>query len=352
MSRLACIIPVLGTTDGLETTLVSVLERRSDDCEVVVVLNVPYDDPYQLSGEVKFLQAPSHAGLVQCLNLGIGATRAPIIHTLACGYEVADGWLDKARIHFNDPRIAAVTPAIHAATDRTHIIAAGVGYHRGGSRIIARQAPKAVGGESLPRPDEKLVGPLLQAAFIRQAALAAFGGVIPTAVGDHLADIDLALTLRSAGWQIRIDSQCQVFAPAIEEQQSVGFTGGLHAERLFWRHWAETGRIAGLVTHPLTVTGSIASNALQAPLHALGRLIGFCQLGSVRSYRKTLAAATVDAQQAYSQSDSHLAETNRQEPSSRDGQSLRIDKPHPVGRRPETESVRGAKSTNPTRQRG
>jgi GT2 family glycosyltransferase len=331
VARLACIIPVLGTTDGLETTLVSVLERRADDCEVVVVLNVPYDDPYQLSGEVKFLDAARGAGLVECLNVGIGATQAPIVHTLACGFEVADGWTERARTHFEDPRVAAVTPAIHHAADRERLIAAGVGYRRGGSKVIARQAASSDGSAL------QSVGPLLQAAFIRREALAAFDGILPMAVGDGLADIDLALTLRRAGWQIHFDSQCRVFAASIDEPQTIGFQAGLHAERLFWRHWAETGRLAGLIAHPATALGHIAGSTWTAPLHVLGRFIACCQFGSQRSYQQTLAAATLAASEAQAQWQSPVAESSR-----REGQSLRIDKPHPAGRRVEAEPVRGS----------
>ena len=68
MFSLACIIPVIGDTEGLETTLLSVLERRTDDCEVLVVLNSPYSDPYRLQGEIQFLQAPQGTGLVGCIN--------------------------------------------------------------------------------------------------------------------------------------------------------------------------------------------------------------------------------------------------------------------------------------------
>lgn len=56
MSRSACIIPLVGNTEGLETTLVSVLERRPDGCEVLVVLNVPYHDPFGLQGEIQILE--------------------------------------------------------------------------------------------------------------------------------------------------------------------------------------------------------------------------------------------------------------------------------------------------------
>ena len=140
MPRLACIIPVVGNTDGLDSTLLSVLERRPDDCEMLVVLNVPYPDPYNLQGEIQILQAPPETGLVGCVNIGMAATQAPIVHLLANGLEASEGWVESALVHFNDPRVAAVTPLIYGTTDRSLLLAAGVGYCRGGRKNPERTA--------------------------------------------------------------------------------------------------------------------------------------------------------------------------------------------------------------------
>ena len=67
MTRLSIIIPVLGNPTRLDDTLVSVLENRPANCEIIVVHTRPYDDPYELSGEVRFLKARRKAGLAECL---------------------------------------------------------------------------------------------------------------------------------------------------------------------------------------------------------------------------------------------------------------------------------------------
>ena len=54
MARLAIVITDGGSIESLESTLVSVLENRPPDCEVLVALAGPYADPYELSGEVRF----------------------------------------------------------------------------------------------------------------------------------------------------------------------------------------------------------------------------------------------------------------------------------------------------------
>ena len=53
--RLAIVISAIGSIESLEGTLVSVLENRPADCEILVVLNRPYSDPYDLQGEVRFV---------------------------------------------------------------------------------------------------------------------------------------------------------------------------------------------------------------------------------------------------------------------------------------------------------
>ena len=63
MPRLSIVIPVLGNLDRLEDTLVSVLANRPADCQVVVVLDQPYADPYDLKDEVQFIELPGQGRL-------------------------------------------------------------------------------------------------------------------------------------------------------------------------------------------------------------------------------------------------------------------------------------------------
>ena len=52
MPRLSIIIPALGNSARLESTLVSVLENRPLDCDIIVVHTGEYNDPYDLAGEI------------------------------------------------------------------------------------------------------------------------------------------------------------------------------------------------------------------------------------------------------------------------------------------------------------
>ena len=49
--RLSVVVPATDVT-GLEETLISVLEHRPDNSEIVVALGSPYDDPWNIREEV------------------------------------------------------------------------------------------------------------------------------------------------------------------------------------------------------------------------------------------------------------------------------------------------------------
>ena len=72
MPRLSIVIPVLGDSQQLDDTLVSVLENRPANCEILVVHNEPYHDPYHLSDEVQFVEAQCGASMVACIEARIG----------------------------------------------------------------------------------------------------------------------------------------------------------------------------------------------------------------------------------------------------------------------------------------
>lgn len=323
MPSLACIIPVTGNTEGLETTLVSVLERRPDSCEVLVVLDTPYHDPYDLQGEIQFLEAPPGAGLVACVNLGIAATSAPIVHVLAAGSEVDSGWIERALMHFDDPRVAAVTPLVYDRNDHERIVAAGVSFDQGGRRIVHRSMP------TQSELSSARVGPVVQAAFYRRSALAAFGNGLPVDVGDEFADIDLAESLRQANWQLKLDPTCRVFASSIAKRLSRGFMSGRSSERFYWRHFREAGGFIGLFTRCLVIIRELArcKPLWKAPAELIGRLAALCQFDHYRKYRQLLAACGQDARAAQDQwqsmqkvtaSDSKVASTT----------THRVDVPH------------------------
>ncbi|HEY2759921.1 MAG TPA: glycosyltransferase [Pirellulales bacterium] len=283
--HVACIIPVVGSTEGLEATLLSVLERRPADCEIIVVANVAYDDPYGLQGEIQILNAPSATGLVECINLGIQAAQSPIVHILATGFQASDGWLDRITEYFDDPLVAAVAPAIYDIATPHGLMATGVAYRSDSGRTLCRSAADASNSAQTP------IGPLLQAAFYRKSVVDSLGG-ISAAVGDELADIDLVLTLRHAGWKICEAPDSRVLATSLAvAPPASSMATSKFAERFYWRH-ADTSWTKRAIMHPIAVAIEtiFAKPWWNAPARALGRLLAFCHFGHYAEYRQQLAA--------------------------------------------------------------
>ena len=239
------------------------------------------------------------------------------------------GW--KLPAHFEkNPSVAAVAPAVYDTADRQRLLTSGVGYHRGGKSLICR-APDS--GDSLWTAEA--IGPVLLAAFYRKSALDALGGV-PTAIGDRLADIDIALSLRHAGWQIASEPNCRLFAPASEISDSnpdFGFVYGLTTERLFWRHAGELGRTSSIAAHIGTVAGELIGHGLisKAPAQLLGRLVALVDRRNYRHYRTAMRACRTAAMAAKSATPAAQVPqptAMAQEPATAQNQILRVDAAH------------------------
>jgi hypothetical protein len=233
VARLSIVIPVLGKLKKLEDTLVSVLENRPAQCEIIVVLNEPYADPYELAGEVTFLQVSPRAKLVACLNAGFAAARGDIIHTLGCGLEVTPGWTDAILPLFDHSEIASVAARVFDRSNPEKTLSTGVGYQPGGvAWRMGYDCPSSATNEKLP----KYFGPDLLAGFYRKSTLECLGGLC-TAFRGQLAGVDLALSLRFAGRNCIVEPNCLIKADRTDLPDGERLGSGCEAERLFWR-WA------------------------------------------------------------------------------------------------------------------
>jgi hypothetical protein len=274
LPRLSIIIPVASGVELLEDTLVSVLENRPESCEVIVVHPGCYDDPYQLGDEVDFLQSPRRAGLVDLANLGISAARGEVVHLLACGALVEEGWTQPALAHFAAADVASVTPLVLDADDPARVAAAGVAYGWGGRRRLIGKGRQSGACDALA---DRSAGPPLAAAFYRRLALDE-NAALPRAVGDGFADLELALQLLEMGQRTVFEADCRIRIPAARLEGSGGFLKrGWCAERFFWRHastrsWAET-----LLGHSLLAFGELLVDLVRLRMPRLpGRLAATC----------------------------------------------------------------------------
>jgi hypothetical protein len=285
--KLSIVIPADGSSDLLESGLVSVLQHRPADAEVLIVLTDAYADPYQLAGEVQFIEASPRASLVEAVNVGLKHCRSPFIHVLGCGTEVAEGWADAAMPHFADPRVAVVAPLVCDAARRRRIISAGLDYRAGGRRI------ERLAGRDVSRAAEapiEVLGAPLTAAFFRRSSLEALGGSVETQVGDRLADIDLALQFHALGMKCILSPESIVLASSVRRRQH-SFVTGLHSERFFLRNVPAGGWGKSLALHPGTVALDLLGG-LPSPgafLSLLGRSAAWFGFSRARKHQLRLA---------------------------------------------------------------
>ncbi|MDZ7617251.1 MAG: glycosyltransferase family 2 protein, partial [Patescibacteria group bacterium] len=200
MPRLSIVVPFLGNLKLLEDTLVSVLENRPDACQILVVLNEGYDDPYDLHGEVSFVASRPDAGLVGGIYRGLQACETPIVHVLACGMEVSPGWTEAALSHFEDPEVGAVAPLVLQAAFPDRVVSAGLAYHRSGRIQRLSEGCSTDKPISYARP----FGPDARAAFYRRSALLGLDGWNGRAAFG-LTGVDLALSLHEQGYRCELE---------------------------------------------------------------------------------------------------------------------------------------------------
>ena len=271
MPRLSIVVPFLGNTKLLEDTLVSVLENRPEACQILVVLNEGYDDPYDLHGEVSFVASRPDAGLVGGIYRGLAACEAPIVHVLACGMEVSPGWTEAALSHFDDPQVGAVAPLVLQAAWPDRVVSAGVAYHRNG-RVQYLSA-----GRSASRPIRcrRPLGPDARSAFYRRTALLALDGWNGRAAFG-LTGIDLALAIQQQGLQCELEPACHTFAkPALIGERGA-FRTGMEEARVFWRWASRQGRTGSVASHAALLLREGLGGLLWPPiaLRMTGRLVG------------------------------------------------------------------------------
>jgi hypothetical protein len=261
---LSIVIPTVADTAALEETLVSVLENRPPDCEIIVPLSCGYDDPWNISDEVTFVQAPRGSRLVACTNLGIASSRGSVVHVLAAGWKATPGWTDRPLEWFATDDIAAVVPAVVAADDSARAVPTGVRLSRGGRRIAATPPP------ATDAMLAKGTAPLLEAGFWRADVLQVAGPGFTATCGDAYADADMAAAADCLPLPVVYEASSRVVSGPMRRGPRA-FTAGLHAERLFWRSLGRGSRTVAVVAHLVEI---VRDAIVRFPLGTLPMLAG------------------------------------------------------------------------------
>ena len=211
MFRLSILIPFIDDATRFEDTLASVLQHRPENCEILVVHRGRYDDPYELSGEVCFIETAAKITRIQAINIGCRAARGYVVNLLQPGVLVGEDWHRSALGWFDDREIGAVAPLLRCAETPEQVLSAGLRYSKGGRRSIhGHRAPIAMASRLLEQP---VVGPTISMGFYRRTLLEAVDG-FSEAGGPGYADLDMALTLKSLGFRCALEPECSALAEA------------------------------------------------------------------------------------------------------------------------------------------
>ncbi len=255
MPRLSIIVPHRQHDARLEATLLSVLENRPDDCEIIVVHDGSYSDPYSLDDEVIFIAEQPASNTLQLLNAGLMAACSPAICVLLDGNSVSAGWSTSPLNKLLGAETAAV--AVRVASSRS--TSSRRAWAQGIDARLLLAGTAQAGRVELTSSRGECIGPLLECGFYRRKVLLALGGW-NEALDEHTADVELALALSAHGLNCQRDDSVAAVSEA-------GPSRRLSATA--WRQLASLTAAHGLATPGWSKSiGGLLSGCLQGRMFA------------------------------------------------------------------------------------
>lgn len=189
MPRLSLIVPFQCDSQALENTLVSVLELRSPDDELLIVHRGEYQDPYGLQGnEAKVLETPASTSLAEQLNIAIQNATGDVLQVVLPGTVLEHDWCVDALAAFDELDVDMIALGVSGSGANS------LQYGFEADLIPQRRAT----GEA-----SKIAGPLLAGTMIRRSAIECLGGWNTKIPGD-LIDFELCLMAKLLGLQVGV----------------------------------------------------------------------------------------------------------------------------------------------------
>ncbi|MBX3423371.1 MAG: glycosyltransferase family 2 protein [Pirellulaceae bacterium] len=194
MLRLSIIVPHQHNDSDLENTILSALEHRPKDCEIILVHDGSYSDPYQLGDELLLLHEEAD-NPVALLNAGLAVARSPIICVLSGGVTVqSDDWAEQACQRLTSKSNSANEPASLAVGIATTATQCSYGL-----RMDAVNSGSVLrSGDYRQRHVGLTCGPELTCGFYLRRMLLAVGGWNESVQWAN-ADVELALLMNRLG---------------------------------------------------------------------------------------------------------------------------------------------------------
>ena len=230
-TSLTIIIPLLEDTDTdlFEATLVSILENRPEEDDILVVNAAGYENSYDLTRDegVIFVTADPSIGLIDAINLGVLNSNTPYVCPLLCGCEVAEDWARPALELLADEKTAVVIPKTSKVTTAGRRLASfGYALRRDGVLLPLRSGKL---------PAASLAAPDMAGVFFRRRTVLDLGLFQP-ALGP-MAYADMALLCGELGLDV-LFAPDSVLTYSAALFPSLSRTNRLTAQEALFRRWA------------------------------------------------------------------------------------------------------------------
>lgn len=213
MPRLSIIVPHLHDDSGLELTLLSILENRESDFEILIAHNGRYSDPYSLDqDEAILIASEADASFSEQLNLAVASACSPIIQVLLPGSLVDPHWCDESLYLLNDKTVSAICQPV--------------------GDIASNDVYVGLLGDSLPHrrvthSEQSVVAPLLCGGVFRKRMLKNVGGwLVPCQ--REVAEVEFALLVSALEIEIDVARDVTIRAP---KRTAVGNEAGYEIGR-------------------------------------------------------------------------------------------------------------------------
>ncbi len=196
--RLSIIVPFQQDQAAFEETLLSILENRPDDCQVVAAHNGAYQDPFDLGDEVEFVVARS-SRLTDLVRDAFDHTTAPLVHVIGTGCTATENWLDSAVRRMEKKQVAAVAATV-VKRDSGQVLS------RGWTDTPGRLCQPAMLPGKLSRR-----GFFLNACLIRRSLLGNLLDAVAPAIDDPITvSYAFGCLLASNGWRVESEDSFRV----------------------------------------------------------------------------------------------------------------------------------------------
>ncbi len=206
MPRLSIIIPHRNDDARLEATVLSVLENRPQDSEIIVVHNGTYADPYDLADELLVVEGEPRSNCLQLLNTAVMAACAPVVCTLLDGLVVSNDWAEEPLEIMGAARDTVVSVATRVGNSSQVTYGISTRAIRSGSELQR-------GKVELEKATGPCCGPQLSCGFYPKRLLRSLGGWNER-LDISVADIDLAWTLQALGLPVTCATTSEVVMDA------------------------------------------------------------------------------------------------------------------------------------------